>query len=89
MNILIVLIVFILIALSSVVWAIYIKNIAEGNPMKAGIADAVLHFTAGLVVLAYVDDWRYLIVVIIASFIGTYYKVKHDVKVTKVARWKL
>jgi hypothetical protein len=70
--------VFIAVFLADVLWVFYIRRTSQGRALSAAIFGTIIWLFGAFAVVSYIQDQRHIISAIIASFIGTYYAVKHD-----------
>ncbi len=61
-------------------YAYYTLAVAEQRPLSAANTGAVLHLLIAFGVLSYVENYLYLIPIVIGSWVGTYLLVKWSKK---------
>ena len=74
------LIVFVAMALTDALWALYVRRASEGHALEASLMAAMLVFGSGVVVLLYTESPVLLTFAGLGAFVGTYFTVRHDAK---------
>jgi hypothetical protein len=59
------------------VWARYTKTVADGKPLAAACYSIGIMLGGAVTVIGYMEDHWMLIPLVLGSFIGTYFTVKH------------
>lgn len=72
--------VFLLMILTDMVWAVYIRRSAQGKAFSSALAAMVLLLSGGYVVVSYTADHWMLIPAALGSFVGTYITVRFDTR---------
>lgn len=72
------LIVFVAMAATDSLWAVYIRRTNEGRALAAGLLAAALLVLGGVVIVYYTADHKMLLVAGAGAFCGTFLTVKHD-----------
>jgi drug/metabolite transporter (DMT)-like permease len=74
------LVVFVAMAITDALWAIYIRRTNEGRAIAAGVLAALLLALGGVVVVYYTKNPWLLLVAALGAFVGTFLTVKHDAR---------
>ncbi len=72
--------VFIAVFLTDTLWVLYVRRTSQGKALSAAFFGTIIWFFGAYVVISYIQDQKHIITAALASFIGTYYAVKHDEK---------
>lgn len=85
-------IVFLAVTLVDIIWALYIKAIAQNAVIRAGITATAIYILGEYAILAYTESPIYIIPATLGAFIGTiltvYWNKKEDEKSTTTGTTK-
>lgn len=70
--------VFLMMMMTDMFWAIYLRRAAQGKPFMAASMASILLLLGGYVVIAYTEDRMMLIPAALGAFVGTYITVWWD-----------
>ena len=69
---------FILMVGGDICWGFYVRKVAGGHAISAGLFSVGITIFNSLLTIAYVEDRIFLIPVILGAFVGTYLSVDFD-----------
>jgi len=78
MEISITLLILVVTCLESFVWGFYLQSVTSQKAALAATSGSAIHIIAAFTVISYMSDWRYIIPMVIGSWIGTYLIVRRD-----------
>ena len=70
--------VFVAMAITDLIWALYIRRVGQGKAAQAGLAASLLLVVGAFVITSYVENHWYLLPAAIGSFLGTFAATKID-----------
>lgn len=65
-----------LVAVNDICWTKWTMEVQNRKAIKAGLWSSGIYVAGGLTIISYLEDLRYMIAAIIASFLSTYFTVK-------------
>lgn len=70
--------VFVIYIVIDALYAIYIRRTAEKNALSSANYGAILHIFLAIGVISYVNNFLYIIPLVLGSWVGTYLAVKYS-----------
>lgn len=59
-------------------WALYIRRVAKGAAVRAGVWASVIYTSGIVLTLQAINDHRLIAVAAVATFLGTWFTVRRD-----------